>query len=448
MDRRIIVWTVAILSISAVMVSAFCTDSEARDIGDSGLDIDEENAIRVSTPEELVSISEISNGLNGYDAFDFSGYTILMIQDIDMRGIEWTPIGMGSYSFDIDDITADSKCFKGTIDGLDHTISNLKISIDGGRTTGFIGFLYGGFLLNIQFKDADVGGTNDIGVAVGVCKNGSISNVVVNGGSVHSESDDAVFCIGSLVGWAFCNDGTSYIDGCYSSADVNVVSKSMAIHVGGMCGAYEGRMAGHIEISGNAHTGNITVDSPQSLNVGGVAGSLYATGNDLLISDSYSVSDIVVNGGVKGLGGLFGFLNINNGGLMTISQCYVSGNITASGPEDMGSCIGTGNGSASIEALLFDTGLGNVAVGTEDIEGCVGIGGPDMENEVIMAAYLTDSCWSFVNGAMPGLEKIGEDWETTYPEYSTGTDYRFLVVGLVALGFLAVFGHMAYNKKD
>lgn len=92
----------------------------------------EPQTITIATAEELVAAAERINQARYQDRFD----TYLLTADIDLAGVEWTPMGMGNQLLDFgweDQRDPNLQGFNGTFDGQGHTISNLSIPLERGR---------------------------------------------------------------------------------------------------------------------------------------------------------------------------------------------------------------------------------------------------------------------------------------------------------------------------
>ena len=131
----------------------------------------------ISTAAELVAFANDVNNDNTY-----IGKTVVLAKDIDLAGIDWTPIGGPGAEL------ADP--FYGTFDGLGHTIKNLRVVEKPGADVydaiGFFGWL-DGFVKNLNFEDAYVEGHHDVAVVAGYLVgsvNGQIKDVTVNRATV------------------------------------------------------------------------------------------------------------------------------------------------------------------------------------------------------------------------------------------------------------------------
>ena len=135
-----------------------------------------ENVIEIKTAAQLAGLAKAVN-----EGETFEGYTIKLASDIDLNNIEFTPIGYGSYSNGTDTIN-NGYIFKGTFNGQNHTIYNLKIT-------------------NFN-KGGEADGTS-VGIGLfGNAVNCTIENVKINGATIegnHYVAAIAGFAAGSII---------------------------------------------------------------------------------------------------------------------------------------------------------------------------------------------------------------------------------------------------------
>ena len=124
----------------------------------------------------------------------FSGKTVKLMNDIDLSGKIWTPVGQtGGYSA--------KAYFQGTFDGNGRVISNLNIpestweaGNDEGTNfaTGFFGFIDegGNTIKHVTFENATVKGHHWVGVAAGYMT-GTVSNVSVTNSTITSSYENS-----------------------------------------------------------------------------------------------------------------------------------------------------------------------------------------------------------------------------------------------------------------
>lgn len=135
---------------------------------------DNNNVIIIETAEELAGLAKSVN-----EGTDYDGITVKLVKDLDLQNKEWTPIGYGCME---EENPADEKAFRGTFDGGDHTIYNLKIDQSegtmGGEGTGSAGIALFGQLLdgaivkNLDVENAVVKGNHFVAVIAGYAYNG------------------------------------------------------------------------------------------------------------------------------------------------------------------------------------------------------------------------------------------------------------------------------------
>ena len=76
----------------------------------------EKGTYTISDAADLLGLANIVNGTDGQTKYNFAGQAVELDAKIDLAGLEWTPIGMGS------------NWFCGEFDGNGYTISNMTIT--------------------------------------------------------------------------------------------------------------------------------------------------------------------------------------------------------------------------------------------------------------------------------------------------------------------------------
>lgn len=169
-------------------------------------DPDDANTYLITTPAELAWVAEQVNSKTEY----FEDKTILLMNDIDLSGSYWTPVGnVTEYP---------TVTFKGTFDGQNHIISNLTASDDaaGYAAAGLFGSIHG-TVKNVTLKDVNIRSTHYAGAVVGYSSmNGAIiENCHVDGGTITSvpefigDSYDNGDKAGGIIGYYVVNDKVS-----------------------------------------------------------------------------------------------------------------------------------------------------------------------------------------------------------------------------------------------
>ena len=141
----------------------------------------EQDPYIISTPEELVALSDYTN--NGHST---SGKYFLMANDIDMSGVaNFAPIGRYTSNNDYHP-------FGGIFDGGNHTIKHLTIDDAAGLTTGLFGETNNAAVKFLTLDSASIRGAHDVGGIVGHItgySNPDISSCRVNNSSFYTEEN-------------------------------------------------------------------------------------------------------------------------------------------------------------------------------------------------------------------------------------------------------------------
>ena len=231
---------------------------------DKGYTDDGQGNYTVTSAEGLKNIAKLVN-----EQWNL-GINITLTADIDLSGIDWTPIGI-DYNHQ----------YKGTFNGGGHTITGLTVTTSD-QYAGLFGYIgSGGTVKDVTLEGVQIATTHSVGDAGGVAgySYGNIENCSVSGSvSVSGMNGFA----GGVVGY----QSGGFLTECSSSATVNAGNKA-----GGVAGA---------------------------TNSGAILTACYATGSVTLVSNN----DI----GTYFAGGVVG----SNGG-SCIQACYAWGSVTSSG---------------------------------------------------------------------------------------------------------------------
>jgi hypothetical protein len=273
----------------------------------------------ISTVADLVGLANIVNGTDSRSADTFSGKTITLEKSIDLKDVDWTPIGTVVFdsSGDIDD--SSSHPFAGTFDGGEKIIQNLTYETSD-VSAGVFGYVTG-TVQNLKVEDVSITNTSSDGNAtaaggvIATLKNGKAINIIVLSGSV-SCSLRAGGIIGDVRGTS------ATVSDC-----INYATVSGSKYTGGITGA--------------THDLNIRISSTEIKNCKnyGVIDGVNEVGGILGYSDNSTISNChnynsVTGMGNYGTGGIVGFdaYNPPNASFSgsTIENCSNSGTITGS----------------------------------------------------------------------------------------------------------------------
>ena len=336
---------------------------------DKGYTDDGQGNYTVTSAEGLKNIAKLVN-----EEWKL-GINITLTADINLKGIDWTPIGKD-----------DNKAYTGTFDGNGKTITGLTVT-GSDQYAGLFGYIgSGGTVKNVVLEGVQIESDNDMSDVGGVAGQsyGNIENCSVSG-SVSVSGTNSI--AGGVVGY---QTGGS-ITGCSSSATVNA---------GGVAGGVVGLADGGATLTACYATDNVTIESSGtgSYFAGGVVGintvstlkACYAWG-----SVTGSGSGTVYVGGVTG-----------SNDLGTLTACYHAKG-TVSGPA------GTTGGVTGRNYKFFndpvitacywgsnpDTGIGYNEGGSTTIETTKVTDGDWTEAMKVMNEKLSGTGWLYVPGS-------------------------------------------------
>lgn len=259
--------------------------------------------VEIYTAQDLLNIS--SNLAGQYK----------LMNDIDLSGIDWQPLGI----------------FSGSLDGNGFTVKNLSVNFNA-NNAGLFSQLSNASVKNIKFSNVTVSNTgNYTGALAGLVKGLSvIEQVSVENGTVKGKA-----YTGGLIGAMNGNNTREKVKAVnvHSSADIEGTS-----NVGGLIGIVR-----DAELTNAYATGNVIGSLD---NIGGLIGN-----NDMfsIISNTFATGDVT---GRKSVGGLVGnqyssYVDANLSG--TIQNSYATGNVT--GDSSVGGVVGN-NGDGTVNNVF------------------------------------------------------------------------------------------------
>ena len=331
---------------------------------DKGYTDDGQGNYTVTSAEDLKNIAKLVN-----EQWNL-GINITLTSDIDLSGIDWTPIGIDY-----------NHRYTGTFDGGGHTITGLTVT-GSYKYAGLFGDIdENGTVKNVVLEDVQITSDNSSGYAGGVAGDswGTIENCSVSG------SVSGTTFAGGVVG----SQWGGSITGCNSSATVKGV-----IFAGGIAGETNSGAS----LTGCYATGDVTVenDGTNNSHAGGMVGyngggtltACYATG-----SVTGSGSGTIYTGGVTGT---------NDCG--TLTACYHA-NGTVSGPD------GTTGGvtGRNFKILTWDGAVITACYWRSNPD--TGIGYNEGGSTTIETTKVTDGDWQTAVDAMnAALQNAGSEW--------------------------------------
>ena len=288
-------------------------------------------------------LAEQVNGGN-----NFSGKTVTLTANIDLDGIDWTPIG------------SNANPFAGKFDGNGRTISNLQINKSSMSDVGLFG--YAGVveaknnaeIHNFTINNASVKG--DLNVAI-VCGKPYVSvklyDINITG---HVELEGRSY-VGAIAGY-----GYTEIDNCKVQADDSSYVKASYIYAGGICG-FRGEGNGNTTYSISNCNSNIDVTGFSY--VGGITGICHY-GNTIdnchvTANITETVSDGADESDKNGIGGIAG-ITVSDASLKcTIKGCSFTGSLTTNYNINHDGIVG-GDKSGNVQQsnLVLENNTSNV----------------------------------------------------------------------------------------
>ena len=228
------------------------------------------------------------------DGKDYSGYTIKLTKNIDLNGIEWTPIGT----------KGTSNVFKGTFDGDGRTIKNLKIS--SGDCVAFFGAVENATVKNLTVE-GNVNGKNAAGIVARVVGGAAIENCV-NRATINA-SDKAAGIVMYAQGSSSSDQygplsSDCVIKNCKNYGAVN----ANKIAAGGIYG-WSGDESGKLKITDCENNGAVTATN--TAQAGGIAGNCRVI----------TVENCANNGTVTSAANAGGIVGKNDTKASTITSC-------------------------------------------------------------------------------------------------------------------------------
>ena len=286
---------------------------------------------QIGNADELVwFVRKVNGGENAISA--------VLAKDIDLADVIWTPIGNGSVAF------------AGSLDGANHTISNLHVdyatAASGERLyLGLFGQVEGTPEKHAVIQNLTVTGSVNaasefsvysgyVAGVVGSARNAELSKVISR---VNVTADEKVGNVASVGGLAGAMIDTT-VTNCGNEGDVTGVN-----NLGGLCyELYSGTMTGCYNIGRITATGTY---------VGGLMG--YA--KQATITNAYSTGDVTTEKTL--MGGLIGVMEKSS-----LTNAYVSGKVTTAVASG---AIGAAVGSADQVFNVYYLG-GASAIGDEN----------------------------------------------------------------------------------
>ena len=328
---------------------------------DKGYTDDGQGNYTVTTAEGLKAVADIANNGN-------LGINITLTADIDLKGIDWTPIGI-DYNHQ----------YTGTFNGGGHTITGLTVT-GSDQYVGLFGHIgSGGTVKDVTLEEVKIESNNYMSAVGGVAGRsyGTLENCSVSG----SVSGSGI--AGGVVGY----QSGGFLTGCSSSATVNA---------GGVAGGVAGLTDSGATLTACYATGDVTLESINSGGnfVGGVVGS----NTSCTLKACYAWGSVTGSGsGTIYVGGVTG---TNDEG--TLTACYHA-NGTVSGPA------GTTGGVTGRNYKFFNDPVITACYWGSNPDTAIGYN--EGGSTTIETTKVTDGDWLDAVAQMnAALQNAGSEW--------------------------------------
>ena len=212
----------------------------------------------ISTPEMFLAFAKTVNLGNS-----FAEQTITLAADIDLEGVEWTPIGINSENY-----------FRGTFDGANNTISNLTVE-GGADYVGLFGYVDTAVIKNFTLENVNVSGGSWVAAAVGDLYRGTAENIKVKNAVLSGNH-----FVGAITGYTYGTVSECDVDGL--EIDVTPNASGDSYDNGDKVGGIAGWM-GSGTIDG-CSVKNATISAFRDL--GGIVGNVQRDGDAPVVTNN------------------------------------------------------------------------------------------------------------------------------------------------------------------
>ncbi len=212
-----------------------------------------------------------------------TGKYFKLIDDIDLTGVTWTPIG--TYSSNLS-----TTAFVGVFDGNGKKIRNLTYNDSSKTNVGVFGYIYNATVTNLIIESANITAKQYVGALSGGARNSTIEKVGVRNSTLKA-TDGSNGYVGGLLGDAYSEESSTTI----------LIIKECFVE-------------------------NVTVESnASSARAGAFAGRVTANrAKNGLIENCYATGVVASNTSSTHVGGFTGIFSSSNGGEVKIVNCYAA----------------------------------------------------------------------------------------------------------------------------
>ena len=306
-----------------------------------------EDPWQIATAEQLLALSA---SVNDGSAYGYPGQFFVLTADIDLKDVEWQPIG----HMDLTDMSNYNCMFMGTLDGQGHTISNVTFHSDYPVCgVGVVGMSLGE-VKNLTVQNVDIRCEDTYSMAIGgvIGYNMGVIHDVTLTGENHIVGVNA---IGGIAGgstqsiWNCTVDGTTiHVLGDNDFSSGRIIQEDVAECGGLVVGGFFGGTLDNCTAKGT-----VIAEGNEPVGLGGIAGCLEMMDS---ITNCTAEVEIISEHGGHAIGGLCGYSGTHSVGdiaLATegvqssvypgvIDNCHVTAKINIPSATHVGGLVGTG----------------------------------------------------------------------------------------------------------
>lgn len=211
------------------------------------------DAIGIRTAEDLMEFARLVNSGGDYSKFKNLSGVVTLLNDIDMTGKSWTPIGQATYTIASNKLTfVSDKSFKGHFHGNGHCIKNLDMVCTNSASNrsgyGLFGALGSGAVVEGIVMDesssltVNASSATDCGVVAGLVYDATVRNIVNNAPMQYNSGSTSERMTMAVVGTAFSENSAASVQKVTNNASVNAkaggstLNNGNGVHVAGIVG--------------------------------------------------------------------------------------------------------------------------------------------------------------------------------------------------------------------
>ena len=273
--------------------------------------------LTISRNNTIMDVEELKHFRDNVNkGITYSGETVSLGADIDLKNESWTPIGNKN------DIEKIYNPFEGTFDGQNWKISNLKIDDPQTSSVGLFGYTTGGEIKKLVVENAVVTGYLEVGVVAGTPYTSKYSDITVTG---HVEVNGYAY-VGGVGGKNAYADWSNVNVDVDESSYVKAESEEYKTYVGGIIGF----MGEGPQVMTNLNSNIDVIGS--TCDVGGITGIAHygnkfvncSSSGDVTIENAKDEGDQLEIGGIAGV-----WVNSDSGSVSFIN-CSYTGKLSSS----------------------------------------------------------------------------------------------------------------------